>query len=148
MTLRTIVAAPFVWRGKDRLRTNEFVVAISLDRDWVTPDQAKRLIDLGIREELLIQDGDELEATFDVNSISIPDTYELDEDIFRDRSTFEQVLDKLTDQEREKQAIVANINELQSNLDLNADAAAVLYARREGLDVAQIAKKAMEREYD
>ncbi len=41
MSLRVAVAAPFIQNGTRRLKENEFVVALSLDRDWFSPDQPR-----------------------------------------------------------------------------------------------------------
>ncbi len=59
--------------------------------------------------------------------------------MLREQSAFEQVLDRVTDAGVEKQAAVAGINELQRELGLTIEAAAIVYARREGVDVSDAA---------
>jgi len=46
MSLRVAVAAPFKQKGRTRIAEQAFVVSLSLDRDWMSPDQAKRLLDV------------------------------------------------------------------------------------------------------
>ena len=53
MSLRRAVAVPFRQRGVERMTESEFVVALSLDRDWFSPDQAKRVVTVGAGEGLL-----------------------------------------------------------------------------------------------
>lgn len=144
MSLRTAVAAPFKQKGKARIGEHEFVVALSLDRDWVSPDQAKRLVDIATSEGLVSRDDGDLVTDFDVEDVEIPEDFVPDESLFRERSAFEQVVDALDAAGHERQAAVAGINELQADLGVTADAAAVVYARREGIEVDSAARKARE----
>ncbi|WP_302081161.1 DUF2240 family protein [Salinibaculum rarum] len=142
MSLRRAVAAPFRQRGVDRMNESEFVVALSLDRDWFSPDQAKRLVDVATGEGLLDRDGDDIVATFEVGTVDVPDDFVPDESVIQERSVFEQVLESVVDTGVEKQDAVADINRLQSELAITIEAAAVLYARRQGVDVAGLAANA------
>jgi hypothetical protein len=144
MSLRTAVAAPFRSQGRDRLAESEFVVALSLDRDWFTPDQAKRLVDVAAGEGLLRREDGELLATFDPDTVEIPEGYEPEESVLQQRSAFERVLDAVVADGAEKREAVANINQLQSDLGLTVEAAAVVYARRRGIDTAELAERALE----
>jgi hypothetical protein len=142
MSLRRAVAAPFRQRGVDRMNESEFVVALSLDRDWFSPDQAKRLVDVATGEGLLDRDGDDIVASFDVGTVDVPEDFVPDESVIQERSVFEQVLESVVDTGVEKQEAVADINRLQSELGITIEAAAVLYARRRGVDVGGLAANA------
>ena len=139
MSLKTAVAAPFRQRGTDRMAESEFVVALSLDRNWFSPDQAKTLVDVATSEGLLERDEDALVVGFDAASTTIPDGFRPGEEILQSRSTFEQVLDSVVEAGIEKQTAVAGVNTLQSELGVTLEAAAVVYARSEGVDVDGIA---------
>jgi hypothetical protein len=143
MSLRVAVAAPFRSEGKRVLGESSFVVALSLDRDWFSPDQAKRLVDVAVGEGLLERTDDGLRATFDPDSVSVPDGYHPDESILQQRSVFEKVLDACLDADIEKQDAVAGINRLQAELAVTIEAAAVLYAHRNGIDVTNEAAEAL-----
>jgi hypothetical protein len=143
MSLEVAVAAPFRDRGRTRLGEGEFVVALSLDRDWFTPDQAKRLVDVAAGRGLLSREDDDLVAEFDPASITVPDGFVPDESVLREQSTFERILAALTDTGLEKQATVAAINERQQELGVTIEAAAVLYARRRGITVDDAADRAL-----
>ena len=142
MSLRRAVAAPFRQRGVDRMNESEFVVALSLDRNWFSPDQAKRLVDVATGEGLLDRDGDDIVASFDVGTVDVPEDFVPDESVIQERSVFEQVLESVVDTGVEKQEAVADINRLQSKLGITIEAAAVLYARRRGVDVGGLAANA------
>jgi len=144
MSLKTAVAAPYRQRGTDRMAESEFVVALSLDRNWFSPDQAKTLVDVATSEGLLEREDDALVAAFDAASTEIPDGFQPGEDILRSRSTFERVLDAVVEGGVEKQTAVAGINALQSELGVTLEAAAVVYARSEGVAVGTIADEVRE----
>jgi len=143
MSLEVAVAAPFRDRGRSRLGEGEFVVALSLDRDWFTPDQAKRLVDVAAGRGLLSREGDDLVAEFDPSSVTVPDGFVPDESVLREQSTFERVLSALVDAGMEKQAAVAAINDRQRELGVTIEAAAVLYARRRGVAIGDAADRAL-----
>jgi hypothetical protein len=143
MTLRVAVAVPFRGRGAERVSEGEFVVALSLDRDWFSPDQAKRLVDVAVGRGLLAREDGELRATFDPHAVEVPEGYVPDESLLREQSTFERALDALVDAGADKQAAVAAVNERQRELGVTLEAAAVLYAKREGLDVSALSAAAL-----
>ncbi|WEL20759.1 Putative HTH domain, N-terminal domain of RPA1 protein family [Halorhabdus sp. BNX81] len=144
MSLRTAVAAPFVQAGSDQLPRSDFVVDLSLDRDWFSPEQAKRLIDIAEGEGLVTATDDSLELAFDPTSVTVPDGYQPDESILRERSTFERVLDTVVAEGTDKQQAVAAINGLQSDLGVTLETAAILYARRQGIDVDEAIDRTLE----
>src|SRR6056297_2010664 len=93
MSLRATVAAPFKQEGKARIGEHEFVVALSLVRDWLSPDQAKRVIDIAAGEGLVSRDDGDLIADFDLDAVSIPEGFAPDESVFRERSAFERAVE-------------------------------------------------------
>ncbi|GAB7091741.1 DUF2240 family protein [Halorubrum luteum] len=139
MSLEVAVAVPFKYSGAERLGEGEFVVALSLERDWFSPDQAKRLVDVALGRGLLRQEEGELVAGFDPNDVTVPEGYTPDESILREQSTFEAVLDAIVAAGIEKQRAVAGINERQRALAVTIEAAAVLYAKEHGAAVERLA---------
>jgi hypothetical protein len=144
MSLEATVAVPYRHHGTDRLEEGTFVVALSLDRDWFSPDQAKRLIDVAVGRGLLDREGTDLVAAFDPASVDVPDDFVPDESVIREQSTFERLLAAVVDgADVEKQAAVAAINELQRELGVTIEAAAAVYAHRNGVDVRGVAADAI-----
>ncbi|WP_134670101.1 DUF2240 family protein [Halorussus marinus] len=144
MSLRRAVAAPFKQKGRERLPESELVVALSLDRDWFSPDQAERLVDVATGQGLLDRRDDGVVAGFDPSAVEIPDGFVPDESVLQEQSTFERLLDQVVAAGTEKQTAVAEINELQGDLGVTIEAAAVVYARRRGVDVREAAADARE----
>jgi len=141
MSLRRAIAVPFRTKGRESLPESEFVVALSLDRDWFSPDQAKRLVDVATTEGLLERDDDAVAPGFDPSAVSIPEGFTPDESILRQRSTFERTLDAITEAGTEKQVAVAAINRLQADLGVTIEAAAIIYAHREGIGTDDLAER-------
>ena len=135
MSLEVAVAVPFRQQGTDRLGEGEFVVALSLDREWFSPDQANRLVDVAVGRGLLDNRDGDLVATFDTDAVDVPSGYTPDTDILREQSTFEQLLDAMVDAGMDKQEAVAAANETQREFGVTLEAAAVLVATREGVAV-------------
>ncbi len=142
MSLRTAVAAPFREEGSREMGESAFVVALSLDRDWFSPDQAKRLVDVAASEGLLSRADGQVQAQFDPKETAVPDGFRPAESILQERSTFERVLGALVDAGEEKQSAVAAVNGLQSELGVTIEAAAILYAHRRGIEVEAEARRA------
>jgi len=139
MSLEAAVAAPFKSRARDRLGEGEFVVALSLDREWFSPDQAKRLVDVAVGRGLLASADGDLVPQFDPAAVTVPEGFTPDESVLREQSTFEAALDAIVAAGVEKQRAVAAINERQRALAVTIEAAAILYARERGAAVGRLA---------
>lgn len=144
MSLQRAVAAPFQTTGVDRLSHSEFTVALSLDLKWFSPEQAERLADRAVSEGLLERSDDDVIATFDPQSVDVPNDFEPDEGLLQQRSVFERVLDSIVDTGIDKQTAVAEINKLQSRTEITIEAAAALYATQQAVDVTSIASTALD----
>ncbi|WP_348611879.1 DUF2240 family protein [Halobaculum rarum] len=142
MTLEAAVAAPFRGAGTDRMGEGEFVVALSLDRDWFSPDQAKRLVDIATARGLLAEDDGDLVAAFDPAEVHVPADFVPDESILREQSTFERALDAIVADGMEKRDAVAAANRRQREIGVTLETAAVLVARERGVDVEAVADAA------
>ncbi len=139
MSLKAAVAVPFTHGGTERLGEGEFVVALSLDHDWFSPDQAKRLVDVAVGRGLLTKVDGDLLVEFDPAEVTIPEGFTPDESVLREQSTFETALDAIVAAGVEKQRAVAGINERQRALAITIEAAAVLYAREHGVAAERLA---------
>ena len=137
MSLQVALAAPFKRAGRERLTEQAVVVDLAVDRNWVSPDQAKRLVELGVSRGLLEGDEEDLRATFDVQAVDVPDGFTPDERLFQERSPVEVVIEALEEAGIERREAVASINDLQGRLGVTAGAAAVLRARQAGVSVPE-----------
>lgn len=131
MGLRAVVADPFRRSGRDALERSEFVVSLSLDRNWFDTDEAERVATVAVERGLLDHTDDGLVPAFDPASAApVGDAPSLDLD--PGRPPFEVVLDRLGGDRREH---AAAINGRQDRLGVDAPTAAVVHARAAGVDV-------------
>jgi hypothetical protein len=144
MSLEAAVAAPFKQRATEQLGEGEFVVALSLEREWFSPDQAKRLVDVAVGRGLVAEADGDLRAQFDPAAVTVPEGFVPDESLLREQSTFETALDAIVAAGVEKQRAVAAINERQRALAISIEAAAVLVAKSHGAAVDRLAADARE----
>ncbi|MFB6128109.1 MAG: DUF2240 family protein [Halolamina sp.] len=144
MSLEVTVAAPFRSAGTDRLERGKFVVALSLDRDWFSPDQAKRLVDIATGRGLLAENDGDLLAQFDPTAVEVPEEFTPTEDVLREQSAFERALDAIVADGLDKREAVAAVNERQRELGVTAEAAAVVFARQRGVEVDAVAREVRE----
>lgn len=142
MSLERVVAAPFQQSGGGSLSEQEFVVALSLHRDWFSPAQAKRVVELAVTEGLLERADGVLTPSFDPSTVRVPTGFAPDDDVLTRRSAFESILDRLVAEGAEKRAAVGEINRLQQELEVTIGAAAAIHAAREGIDVREAAGQA------
>lgn len=139
MSLRRVLAAACRHHGQERLTETQLISAISLDRGWFTPDEVRTLIDLGRDRGELIVDGEMYVATFEVADVTIPSGYEPSAELLEVAPPFERLLGRLEAEGLDRRECVAGINELQARLNLTSDAAAVLFAHGQGLDIKDVA---------
>lgn len=142
MSLERVVAAPFKQAGTDCLSQHEFVVALSLHRDWFSPAQAKRVVDLATSEGMLDRTDDGLVPMQDPREVTIPSGFSPGEDVLTRRSTFEAILETLVEAGCDKREAVGSINRLQRELGITIEAAAVVYATTVGVEVEDHAERA------
>lgn len=143
MSLERVVVAPFQHAGTREISEQEFVVALSLHRDWYSPSQAKRVIELATSEGLIERTADGLVAGIDPTKISIPNDFVPDEGILTKRTVFDLMLERLVAAGCEKRDAVAEINRLQRRLNITIEAAAAMYAIRQGVDVSDAIDRAI-----
>lgn len=138
MSLQATVADPFRRSGRETLDRSEFVVGLSLDRDWFEPDEAERIAAVAVERDLLRETDDGLHPTFEVGTVdpldetptlTVPDA---------DASPFEVVVDRLVATGADRRDTVAAINARQERLGVDAPTAAVLHAHGQGVDVGDL----------
>jgi len=139
---RTALAAFFQLRGLGAISESEFVLETSYKLRWFTPKEAQRLLQLGLDHGLLRVGAGNVEAAFDVNTVTVPVNYRPGPEALAVRRPVELFpllltrLEATTGQGR--QALVARINDAQQRLGVDAEVAAAHVARELGIDVSDI----------
>jgi len=146
VSLRRVVAAPFVERDADEVTRAEFLYTLTGDFDWFDTDEAEDALRAGVDESLLTRDGDALRPGFDVSEVEIPDGFAPSPvDGGGERDVFDRAVDRLVGAGYEKREAVAEINRVHRDMDgARVVAAALVVAKREGLRVDDLAEEALE----
>lgn len=140
--LRQTIAYVFKRKGKQAMSVQDFIFSLAMDLHWFSPEECKKLIDICIRSKVLVKSGEELIPNFDFESVFIPLEFKPSRDILEYKKDL--FLDVVSELERktklEKHAIIAEINKLQADLDVELEVAALLVARKYELEIANYLK--------
>ena len=111
------VSMPFKRKGKEALKDMEFVMALSMDLKWFTPEQAKSVLSEAQRSGLLKRDGELVRPSFDISKIEIPSGFKPETVAIEKKTVFEKVIERIiTSTGIEKRKVVSMINKKQEEL--------------------------------
>lgn len=136
MMLKRAIAAPFKSFNKDSMKKTDFTFFFAYDKRWISGEQANALLKIGLKQNLLREEGGMVSPTFDIAEIEIPTGYKPPADIFETRkaTAYEELIQdiaRITDREtdavdKELQAIIRE----KFDGNLTREAAAVILARK------------------
>ena len=111
------VSMPFKRKGKEALKDMEFVMALSMDLNWFTPEQAKSVLSEAQRSGLLKRDGESVRPSFDMSKIEIPSGFKPEIAAIEKKTVFEKVIERIiASTGKEKRKVVSMINKKQEEL--------------------------------
>ncbi len=134
MSLQVTVAAPFKHTRKERLQKSEFIFYLTIDRKWMSRDQANQLLerarDLGLVE---VTDG-WVRPLLDLSSVTVPVGFRPDSRIFESEEASQILVGRIASARGVPPAeVVAEVNRvIREGFDgnLRLPAAAVIVAKR------------------
>ena len=138
--LKLVVAAPFKKNATSSLSMRDFEFALSFDFKWMSPDEASKVRDLGIKSRLLTLDDGALKPVFDLDVIDMPHGFKPDVDMFKEKTLLENIMDYVsTTTGMGLRDIAAKINAKQEQLSdlVEIEVAALLVANEMGCDIEQ-----------
>jgi len=109
------VSMPFKRKGKEQLKDMEFVMALSMDLKWFTPEQARSVMAEAQKTGLLKSDGELVRPSFDISKIEIPSGFK--PQTVEKKTVFEMVIERIiTSTGIEKRKVISMINKKQEEL--------------------------------
>lgn len=141
------VSMPFLRKGKETLKESEFVLALSIDLNWLTPEQAKNLLNLAEKSGLLKKEGEMIHPAFDISGVNIPSGFKPEPASFDKKTLFDMVIDRIISGTGiEKRKVIALINKKQEELSkmVVIEVSALLVAIDHGLIVDDLIKEEYE----
>ena len=139
------VSVPFKRKGKDALKESEFVLALSIDLNWFSPEQAKNIVHEAESAGLLKREGDIIHPAFDLSSVDLPQGFK--PGVFEERSLFDRVIERITiETGMDKRKVIALINKKYDELSklVEIEVSAILVGLEHGVDL----DKLIEEEYE
>ena len=130
------VSMPFLRKGKDALKDTEFVLALSIDLKWFTPEQAKAVLGDAEKAGLLKREGELIRPSFDISKVKIPPGFKPEPG--EKKSIFDRIIDRIIlGTGIEKRKVVALINKKQEELSKQVviEVSAILVAMEHGVMV-------------
>jgi hypothetical protein len=128
------VSVPFKRKGKDALKESEFVLALSIDLNWFSPEQAKNIVHEAERAGLLKREGDIIRPVFDLSSVAPPQGFM--PGVFEERSLFDRIIERITiETGMDKRKVIAQINKKHDELSklVEIEVSAILVALEHGV---------------
>lgn len=141
--LRNAIALLFKRKGRDELSEREFVLSASMDLRWFPPRDAQRLLQIGLEARLLESREGTIRPAFDLASVDVPMDYTptsaiLDAPTPVSEDLFLRLVDAIAAKTgTDRRTAIAMVNAVQERLDLELEAAALVAARRSGIDVGR-----------
>ncbi|HEY9206765.1 MAG TPA: DUF2240 family protein [Candidatus Methanoperedens sp.] len=134
--LNYIVSMPFLRKGKETLKDNEFILALSIDLNWFTPEAAKNTLAQAEKEGLVKREGGNIIPSFDISSVKIPEGFRPHKDVFEKKSLFDRTIERVTQATgMEKRKVISLINKKHEELSklVEIEVSAILVALEQGI---------------
>ena len=147
MSFQVTIAAPFKHTRKDRLQRSEFIFYLTIDRKWMSRDQANQLLDRA-REAGMVEVADGwVRPLLDLSSVVIPVGFKPDSRIFESEEASQVLIGRIASARGVPPAeVVAEVNRvIRQGFDgnLRIPAAAVIVARRYRIDFRDLQDRLM-----
>jgi len=121
----------------------EFVLSASMDLRWFPPREAQKLLQRGLETKLLEANAGVLRTTFDVASVDVPRDFTPTPDLLEgstpvSEDLFVRIVDAIASGTKsDRRNVIAAVNAIQERMDVELEVAALIAARKAGVDVAR-----------
>ena len=142
---KIIISFLFKRSGKDSLKYSDLYLALSMDLNWFTPEDAKTFINFALKENLLIRKEDIIKPNFDYEKTNIPLGFAPSERVFETKKVDKQeekeesILDRMikiffekTNIDREQ--ITKIINSIAKEKNITEEVAALLVGKQHNIN--------------
>ncbi len=139
--LRDAIALLFKRKGRDELSEREFVLSASMDLRWFPPRDAQRLLQIGLEAKLLTSQDGTIRPAFDVATIDVPRDYVptiaiLETPTPAGEDLFVRIIEAIAATTgADRRTVIALVNGVQERMDVEVEVAALVAARKAGVDV-------------
>ncbi len=138
---------PFLRKGKETLKDSEFVLALSIDLNWFTPEQAKNVLSQAESSGILKRQGEMISPAFDLTKTEIPSGFKPEADVLEKKTVFDRIIERIILKTcMEKRKVIALINKKQEELAkmVLIEVSAILVAIENGVQVDDLIEEECE----
>lgn len=136
-----IISFLFKRSGKELLRFSDLYLALSMDLNWFTPDDAKTFINMALKQNILTKKGEFLKPNFNYEKTIIPVGFSPSKKVFEikeekkkvkeEDSVLENIITLLSDKTDLKRAhIIELINSITKEKNITEEVAALLVGKQ------------------
>jgi hypothetical protein len=137
--LQRIVAFVLKSQGIKEISESDFVNYLSVKKRMLMPADAKRILEMCIKNGIVVKDGDVLRPHFELDTVNIPPNYTINiENIESEKvDVFMDILRYISDKTgKDIKEISAGVNQTQEKTCTIPAVAALIYAKSLGVDVS------------
>ena len=150
-----IISFLFKRSGKELLKFSDLYLALSMELNWFTPDDAKSFISLALKEEILTKKDDLIKPNFDYEHTDIPTGFTPSKSVFekkkgekqvvKDDSLIQIMINKLVEKSNiEKSQILKEIETLAKERYLTEEVASLLIGKKYNINFENLYKRVEE----
>ena len=147
MSLAITIAAPFKHTRKERLQKSEFIFYLTIDRKWMSRDQANQLLERARSAGMVEVAEGWVRPLLDLSSVTVPVGFKPDSRIFESEEASQVLIGRIASARGAPPAeVVAEVNRvIRDGFDgnLRLPAAAVILARRHGVGFSDLLDQLM-----
>jgi len=144
MSLEKLIAFLFQTTGKDRLTEKEIYMILSFKLGWLTPAEGKKAIQKALEKNLIKKEGEEIIPNFDYKSIDIPFEFKFDSKMLEvEEDFYSKIVARIVGSKNiGEKKVRKEIEELAEKNDIYKEVAALVIAKRYGLDIDDLIDEA------
>jgi hypothetical protein len=146
-----ILAFLFKRSGKEKMSFSELYLNLSIDLNWFSPEEAKKILNDVIKKKLLIKEDNQLLLSFDLNKIKIPIGFSPSKQVFiekknqevvEDKNIVTQIVKRINEKTKlEKKHIIDKINESSKEKNIIEEIAALLVGKEYEIEINDLLKE-------
>ncbi len=146
MSLEKLIAFLFQTSGKEKLTEKEIYMILSFKLGWLTPAEGKKVIQKALEKGLIKKEGDEISPNFDYKSIDVPFEFKFDARMLEmEEDLYAKIVSRIArEKDMGEKRIRDEIKELAENQDIYREVAALVIAKKYGVQIDDLMEEAWE----
>ncbi|MBC7128817.1 MAG: DUF2240 family protein [Thermoplasmatales archaeon] len=135
--LKILFAFLFNKRG-DKLKEEDVFNILSFEMGWMTPKEGKKIIEKGLEKNYIKIEENMIRPNFNYKEVEIPLGFKFDENKIQEYEgdIFSRVIHKIEKNLNiGSKKIIEEIEDLSRNMEIYPEVAAILYAKKKGIEI-------------